>query len=280
MELRQLAYFKSVAEHGSINAAAKELHMSQPPLSYAITQIETELGVKLFERSAKGIRLTEAGRVFYGHANDILTRTNSAIREVSSITLKQTFRIGITPTVVPVIASYLCMLEKKNGNILLELHEGNTYQLKESLDDGTLDAAVIRTPVNLQGCRYLKIIDEPMAAVYPDSKRRPPEIPLQTLSKKPLILYRRYEPLVRETFSKYSLDINMICECDDARTAIHLADEGLGTALVPKAIALSHKGLHTSLIDAAELSTSIILAWHNPNPLLTSLAELFSPPSK
>lgn len=273
MELRQLTYFKSIAEHGSINAAAKNLHMSQPPLSYAITQLEAELGVQLFERSAKGIRLTDAGKVFYEHANDILTRTNSAIREVSSITLKQTFRIGITPTVVPVIASYLCSLEKENGNILLELHEGNTYQLKESLDDGTLDAAVIRTPVNLQGCRYLKLMDEPMAAVYPSGRRAGTEIPLSSLSEKPLILYRRYEPLIREVFSRYSLAVNMICECDDARTAIRLAEEGLGTALVPRTIAMTRKG-HACIINARELSTSIILVWHNSSPILTSLLEL------
>ena len=85
MELRQLAYYKSIVEHGSINAAAKDLHMSQPPLSYAVAQLENELSVKLFERSAKGIRLTPAGKVFYLHSQDILARANSAMQAASGL---------------------------------------------------------------------------------------------------------------------------------------------------------------------------------------------------
>lgn len=87
--------------------------MSQPPLSYAINQLEDELGVTLFARSSKGIELTDAGRVFYQRTVDILGRSASATREVSMIINKKTFRLGVTPTVVPVISPYLCQLEKR-----------------------------------------------------------------------------------------------------------------------------------------------------------------------
>lgn len=273
MELRQLAYFKSIAEHGSINAAARSLHMSQPPLSYALNQLEAELGVTLFIRSAKGIELTDAGRLFYQHANDILNRSYSAIREVSMVGETQTLRIGVTPTVVPVVAPYLAQLKKKNANVMLELHEGTTYHLKESLDDGTLDAAFIRTPVNLQGCHYMQIKEEPMTAVF-STKNHLSSITLKQLQKEPLILYRRYEPLIQETFTKHHLEIHMVCECDDARTAIKLTEEGLGTAIVPMTIASTNQNVSVSLINAHELKTSILITWHDQSILLNSLLDL------
>ena len=65
MELRQLEYFREIASTGSINEAARHLNMSQPPLSYQIRQLENELNVKLFDRTSKGVTLTEAGKLLY-----------------------------------------------------------------------------------------------------------------------------------------------------------------------------------------------------------------------
>ena len=275
MELRQLTYFKAVVEHGSISAAARSLHLSQPPLSVAINQLEEELGVKLLDRTAKGITLTKAGSVFYQHASDILKRSLSAVREVSMITDKKLFRIGITPTVVPVIAPYLAKLVKTDSSIHLELFEGNTYHLKELLDDGTLDAAIIRTPVNLHGCQYLRIEEEPMVAVSKKEKAKK-VIALKDPQQEPLVLYRRYEPLIQETFDAYNYNRNIVCECEDARTALSLAKEGLGTAIVPMTIAKTQKECAICRIKEKELETSILMAWHLNSPILTTLTQLLS----
>ena len=276
MELRQMKYFKAITDHGSINGAARELHVSQPPLSYSINQLENELGVKLFERSPQGVKLTKAGRVFYGHVVDILGRSVSAAREVSMVGKRQILRFGLTPTVVSVMAPYLCKIEKVEGNIELELYEGNTYYLKELLNDGTVDAAAIRTPVNLQGLGFITILTEPMAAVtnFPVSEKHSRNILLYELSEKPLIIYRRYEKLIEEAFEKNGLQLNMICECDDARTAMRFAAEGLGTALVPEAIAQTEKSVPIYRIDAKELSTDIVMAWRNNSRLINLLTAI------
>lgn len=73
MELRQLEYFREIADTGSINEAARRLNMSQPPLSYQLRQLEEELNVRLFERSRQGVALTEAGKLLYSRAGERLS---------------------------------------------------------------------------------------------------------------------------------------------------------------------------------------------------------------
>ena len=75
MEIRQLEYFKEIADTGSINEAARRLNMSQPPLSSQLRRLEDELNVRLFERTKKGVSLTEAGKLLYTHAERILDYT-------------------------------------------------------------------------------------------------------------------------------------------------------------------------------------------------------------
>src|SRR5687767_9596121 len=85
MELRHLRYFVAVAEEENVTRAAERLHVSQPPLSRQIRGLEDELGVELFERSAKSIRLTDAGRMFLTEARAVLERADQAVHAVKAI---------------------------------------------------------------------------------------------------------------------------------------------------------------------------------------------------
>ena len=100
MELRQLEYFREIASTGSINEAARHLNMSQPPLSYQIRQLENELNVKLFDRTSKGVTLTEAGKLLYDRSGNLLEYARSTELEVSKTGKKRILRIGLTPTTV------------------------------------------------------------------------------------------------------------------------------------------------------------------------------------
>src|SRR5262252_3974741 len=84
MELRHLKYFVAVAEEQNVTRASARLHISQPPLSRQIRDLEEELGVALFERTPKALRLTAAGRVFLNEAQAVLRRAEQAVETVKS----------------------------------------------------------------------------------------------------------------------------------------------------------------------------------------------------
>ena len=262
MELRQLEYFREIASTGSINEAARHLNMSQPPLSYQIRQLETELNVKLFDRTSKGVTLTEAGKVLYDRSGNLLEYARSTELEVSKTGKKRILRIGLTPTTVDTIMPYIARFSKKNPDVNFEVHDGITYSLYEYLMDGIIDISVARTPLRLDEVSYLELCSEPMIAVSaapitPDSGID--SLKLADLLHKPLILYRRYEELIMNTFHAQNMIPDIFCVCDDPRGAMLWAKENLATAIFPKSMASLCNGLSIQEVDEPDLVTKSLL---------------------
>ena len=280
MELRQLEYFREIASTGSINEAARHLNMSQPPLSYQIRQLETELNVKLFYRTSKGVTLTEAGKVLYDRSGNLLEYARSTELEVSKTGKKRILRIGLTPTTVDTIMPYIARFSKKNPDVNFEVHDGITYSLYEYLMDGIIDISVARTPLRLDEVSYLELCSDPMIAVSaapitPDSGID--SLKLADLLHKPLILYRRYEELIMNTFHAQNMIPDIFCVCDDPRGAMLWAKENLATAIFPKSMASLCNGLSIQEVDEPDLVTKILLIWakgKKPVPLVQEFLEV------
>ena len=149
MEIRQLEYFREIATTGSINEAARRLNMSQPPLSYQMKQLEAELNVTLFERTRTGVTLTEAGKLLYERAENLLNFVSSTRQEVAEAGKKRVLRIGMTPTTVGTMMPFISEFARKNPDVNFEVHDGITYTLYNYLMDGIVDVAVVRTPIGI-----------------------------------------------------------------------------------------------------------------------------------
>lgn len=111
--------------------------------------------------------------------------------------------------------------QKQYPHIDFELTEGNTYQLLEQLSSGLIELALVRTPFSKQGLTSVPLIEEPLLAV--GSKRyfqNKNSITLSDLSGLPLILYRRWEPILLESFREAGLVPHVFCKNDDARTSV------------------------------------------------------------
>lgn len=265
MELRYLKYFVTVVEEGSISAAAKKLHLSQPPLSMQMKHLEDELSIRLFERGARSIMLTEAGRILYDRATGLLNMAAVTVREIEQIKngSKKTLRLGmISSAGLRFVEKTLQPFHEAYPDIHMDIYEGNTYQLLDSLKNNRIEVAVVRTPFPEEAydCCYFKS-DSMMAvgkAEYFNGIKKQ-KLRLEELSGKPLILYRRWEQILLQTFQEEQIITEVFCVNDDARTTLKLASAGMGVALVPGSVIedamdsklvikeIDNAGLHSSL---------------------------------
>ena len=275
MELKQLEYFRKIADTGSINEAARHLNMSQPPLSYQLRQLESELQVKLFERTSQGVVLTEAGKLLYERSGSLLNYAHSAAQEVSQTGKKRTLRIGVTPTTAEVMMPYFIEFARACPDVNFEIRDGITFDLYNDLLEGIIDVSVVRTPLRLDDVESRILRTEPMVAVSSLQLRAEGEekVGLADLEQTPLVLYRRYEKLILDAFRSRDLDPDVFCICDDARDALLWARAGLATAIFPQSMETLCDGLRIQTLREKELVTNIALIWKRGRVLPAAARE-------
>ncbi|GGG02944.1 LysR family transcriptional regulator [Paenibacillus aceti] len=282
MDIRQLRYFLTIAEEGQITSAAKKLQMAQPPLSQQLKQLEDELGVKLVERGPRSIRLTDAGEILRRRAQQILDLADSTSREVSDFAkgLKGTLTIGtVSSSGATLLKDRLSDFHKTYTGIKFEIHEGNTFRIIELLQSGVIELGIVRTPFNTSGMGYKYAETEPMIAVMSPELDWDPEqerIPIAELRNRPLIIYRRFEQLIRETCQKTGFEPNIFCKNDDARTTLLWANAGLGIGIIPRSAykLANNSNLIYKEIGSSALQTQVAAIWIKDR-YLSSLARKF-----
>ena len=151
MELRYLRYFVAVAEARHFTKAAKELGISQPPLSQQIQRLEREIGTPLFRRLTRGVELTEAGESFYEDACQILALSDAALEKTKGIArgLNGRLALGITSSDAfhPQIFSLLQQFQQRYPAVTLHQIEGNMATLMGALGEAELDIAFVKPSI-------------------------------------------------------------------------------------------------------------------------------------
>ena len=277
MELRGLAYFVAIVEEGSISAAAKQLHISQPPLSAQLRHLEEELGVTLIERGARHVTPTAAGRALYERAKRLLLLADAARQEVSQIAggVRGVVRLGTISSCGPALLTpAFAAFCAQHPALRFEVREGNTYQLLDLLRAGAIELAVLRTPFTDEGLTCHSLPPEPLCAVASPSLLRPGSagaeaLALRALAGLPLVYYRRFELLLQGEFRRAGLPLQPFCVVDDARTALGWAAAGAAVALAPQRAAAEFcqdTALILRPLDAAGLFTRITVAARRSAP--------------
>lgn len=278
MDLKQLEYFLAIAEEEQLTAAAKRLYMSQPPLSYQLKNLETELGVELFERCSRKMKLTPAGHMLKAKAAQILEMAKCTVKEMEdySIGINGTLRMGIVSSLCSVALEKLQQFHEKFPLVNFAVSEGSTDNLVGKLLEDVVEIALIRIPLNAHKLEHLVCdldsfehyisSEEDMVAVMHRSYDHFPEkdvISMAELKGKPLIFCRRFQSLITSTCFDRGYEANVICLCDDTRNSVEWAEKGLGITLA-HSNALdwsSHPGLVTKTIDEPVLRTKQVYLW-------------------
>lgn len=165
MELRQLRYFVAIVDHGSLSRAARVLHIVQPALTQQLQQLEDELGATLLHRSAQGMQATDAGKLFYEHAQAILKQVSDAKSAVAQSTFKPTgtVALGIPQSASGALAlPLLKAVRAAYPEIVFQLTEELTGNLTEQLRSGRLNLAILFDDGQLSGFTTRPLVEEEM----------------------------------------------------------------------------------------------------------------------
>src|SRR5687768_8325510 len=149
MELRHLRYFIAVAEEENVSRAALKLHVSQPALSRQVRDLEEELGFLLLERSAKSVRLTDAGRAFLTEARAVLQRTDEAVKTARAVATRGgELHVGYAPSLTArMLPATLRAFQAELPEVRVKLHDFSTEEMLAGLREAKLQLAfVVRLP--------------------------------------------------------------------------------------------------------------------------------------
>lgn len=274
MELRYLRYFVTIARTGHFTHAAEVLGMSQPPLSQQIQRLEKEVGTKLFNRSGRGVELTEAGRVFYNDACVILNLADSALIKAKGIArgINGVLSLGIDSSVVfyPKVFPSLRNYKYNYPDVNLRLKEDNTAALLRDLESEKLDAAFIRLPVlNDEVFNFQRIGEETMGVALHSSHplAAKEKLKLSDITDTPLILFPEEEApglhkLISQACEEAGINTENNQVAPQIRSAISMVQGGFGFTILPESmLCFNHSELTYHSVNNIKLATSVALAW-------------------
>jgi LysR family hca operon transcriptional activator len=284
MELRHLRYFVAVAEEGSLlTAAQRRLHTSQPSLSRQIRDLESEVGVKLLERQARGVALTAAGRIFLDHARLALLQVDAATdgarraEQPEKPVLSMGFLAGQEVVWLP---HALRILREEAPEAEITLCSQSSPELALGLMRGKLDVAFLRPETQTSGLSFKFLAKEPLIAVLPADHRLTSrkKIRPQDLAREIYVSSARTSPVLKSVIEDYASKVGITLraeyEGENLPSAMSLVTSTGGVTL----ISLYAQNMLTPNVVARALddvppTIDLVLGYNNANttPLLLRL---------
>jgi len=248
MELRHLRYFVAVAEEENVSRAALKLHVSQPGISRQIRDLEDEIGFQLFERSAKSLRLTTAGKAFLTEARSVLQHADDAVKKARAAigSTHGEIHVGSAPSLtVPILPPTLRAFQEKFPNVRVALHDLSTEEMLAQLHNGKLQVALmVRLARNImRGLDFVELARYPMrvAVARKHALAQSKTLTLEQVAREPLIAYQRadypeYHTMLDKLFATVGRKPRIAEEHDGVSGIVLAVESGGGFAFVPSCI--------------------------------------------
>lgn len=240
MELRQLRYFVSVVDAGSVSAGAVALHLAQPSLSRQIALLEADLGQRLLVRTGRGVVPTEAGEALLPHARAMLETERRARDELQEMDESPRGRIvvGMPPRVALGLSTPLIQrFRAKFPHAVITVLEGLSASLRESLVAGRLDLALLFDPAASPQLSFETLLREKLLLVAPPASRLPARVGLSALASYPMVLPsapNAIRHLLDSVLAPRGIALEVLAEVGAVHTVLALVATGVGCTIVPE----------------------------------------------
>ena len=285
MELRHLRYFVAVAEEQHIGRAAARLHISQPPLTRQIRQLETELGATLFRRTPRGMELTDAGRVFLDDARNVLELTEQASERAQRAGQGALGRVDVAlfgTAIFGAIPVLLRAYRRDHPDVRIVLHNMTKQEQLEALGQRRINLAFNRLMQPVPGIVSEVLLAEPLFVATPSDHPLAARtaIPITALEGEPLVLYPTglrpsFIDRTRELCTNAGFTPNVVAEVAEGVHGIALVATGGGLAFVPRSATnlrvpgVTYRPLHGA--ERSEVDLCCIYREDDTSPALTGL---------
>jgi DNA-binding transcriptional LysR family regulator len=291
MELRHLRYFTAVVECKGYREASRRLHIAQPSISQAVSDLEEELGLKLFSRTGRNARLRPEGEIFYADAVRILQQAETAIVTAKRAAQGKVGRLSIGfigSATLSFLPDLIRRYKLEYPNVKLALHDLYPVELDQACDRGEIDLAITR-PLSLERSKSRQsrvLLRDPLVAVLPRSRKlqvKNKKIRLAELANERFILFhRKGAPVVFDTIvgacRSHGFSPRVENEPNSMQTILSLVEAEEGVAIVPASTSnLRSNGVQLVRI-APDLYLDLIAVWPlgEPSAVLRTFLDFLS----
>lgn len=271
MEIRHLEYFMEVARQKSFSKAADAIHISQPSISKAIKDLESQLGVVLFYRTTKHVELTDAGENILEQAQQIVSSFKNITAQLDSLTRLQTgkIHIGLPPiTGVTRFSNLLGAFKKEYPEIHIHLFEFGSKKIEMAIQDELLDIGICTPPEDHDLYERLYFIEDPLHVImHPtNSLGQYEEIQYEQLRGEQFILYDkdfRLHDKIIEKCKDAGFSPNIVFETSQLELMTQMVAADFGIALLPSKIckSLATENFISRPFIAPPLSLQLEIVW-------------------
>lgn len=276
MDIRQVEYVVGVVDHGSFTSAAQALHVAQPSLSQGVRRLEDELGVALFERTGRSVRLTQAGEAFLPSARSLLRAAENARSSVSPFSRHDIGTlevVALATLMVDPLAALVGELRRAHPGLRVRVTEPTSpADLVRRVRDGRSEVGLTTLTDDLRGLRRVRLGSQELVAVCPPGTVVPHDGPLrlQDLADASLIVSptgTSSRALVEEAFSAAATPTHIMIETSQREAIVPLVLAGAGVAFLPTAMAGAAAARGAVIAPTTPAMRRVIGVVHRPGPL-------------
>lgn len=290
MDFKQLETFIEVVKLKSFSKAALRLFLTQPTITSHIQNLENELGTVLLNRSGKSITPTEAGKLLYKHALNIISMRNTAEFDLGMYKGKVQGHLDISSSSVPrqyVLPYIIKEFTNKYPDVTFSLTDNDSKKVAENIIEGITDFGIIGAKFNLSQLEYINLIEDKLYAVTPNNSRYPwieyTELDKDFLYNENLILREKgsgSRHLLEKELKENSIDVeslNVISCIEDTETIKRFVELGIGISFISEC-AIKHETklglLKPFTIKGLDLKRNFYFVYHKKRQL-SPLSQAF-----